>query len=196
MNRTAKIKRITREVEVELQLNLDGQGDTQLDTGIGFLDHMLDLLAWHSRFDLAITAKGDREVDDHHTVEDIGIALGEAFDCALGEAKGIRRYGSILLPMDESLVQVAIDASGRGLAVLATPFDGRIGAFDAQLIDEFFIAFARVGRLTLHASLLAGTNRHHMAEALFKGVGRALAEVVMRDEGASAEVPSSKGVLR
>jgi len=195
MNRTATVARTTREVEIKLQLTLDGGGETKIDTGIAFLDHMLDLLAWHSRFDLAIDAQGDREVDDHHTVEDIGIVLGEAFDTALGDAKGIRRYGSILLPMDEALAQVAIDASGRGLAVLPTPFDGRIGAFDAQLIDEFLIAFARSGRLTLHASLLAGTNRHHMAEALFKGVGRALAEVVKRD-GSSEEIPSTKGVLR
>ena len=195
MNRTATVARNTREVEIELRLNLDGQGETKIDTGIAFLDHMLHLLAWHSRFDLTIAARGDREVDDHHTVEDIGIALGEAFDSALSDAKGIRRYGSILLPMDESLAQVAIDASGRGLAVLPTPLDGRIGTFDAQLIDEFFIAFARAGRLTLHASLLAGTNRHHMAEALFKGVGCALAEVVKRD-GACGDIPSTKGVLR
>ena len=195
MNRTATLARNTLEVEIELKLNLDGYGETKIDTGIGFFDHMLELLACHGRFDLALTARGDREVDDHHTVEDVGIALGEAFDIALGDAKGVRRYSSILLPMDEALAQVAIDASGRGLAVLSTPFDGRIGAFDAQLIDEFLIAFARSGRLTLHASLLAGTNRHHMAEALFKGVGRALAEVVKRD-GASEEIPSTKGVLR
>ena len=195
MNRTATVARHTREVEIKLRLTLDGGGETKIDTGIAFLDHMLDLLAWHSRFDLAIHAQGDREVDDHHTVEDVGIALGEAFDTALGDAKGIRRYGSILLPMDEALAQVAIDASGRGLAMLPTPFTGRIGTFDAQLIDDFLIAFARSGRLTLHASLLAGTNRHHMAEAIFKGIGRALVEVVKRD-GASEEIPSTKGVLR
>ncbi len=195
MNRTTTLTRRTREVEIKLQLSLDGAGATQIDTGIGFLDHMLDLLAWHSQFNLTIAAKGDRQIDDHHTVEDVGIALGEAFDKALGDAKGVRRYGSTLLAMDEALAQVAIDASGRGLAVLPTPFDGRIGTFDAQLIDEFFIAFARAGRFTLHASLLAGTNRHHLAEALFKGVGRVLADVVKRD-GISDDIPSTKGVLR
>jgi len=195
MNRTAQITRRTREVEASVLLNLDGAGDIQISSGIGFLDHMLILMAWNAQFDLTITANGDHEVDDHHTVEDIGIALGEAFHNALGDAAGIVRYGWILLPMDEALAQVAIDASGRGLAVLPTPFDGSIGSFDSQLIDEFFIALARSGRLTLHATLLAGTNRHHMAEALFKGVGRALAQVVRRDE-ASQRIPSTKGVLR
>ena len=193
--RKSSAQRKTNETNISLSINLDGTGKHNISTGIGFFDHMLTLLAWNSQFDLTITARGDRQVDDHHTAEDVGIALGEAVDAALGDASGIARYGWILLPMDEALAQVAIDASGRGLAVLTTPFDGAIGGFDAQLIDEFLIAFARSSRLTLHASLLAGTNRHHMAEALFKGVGRALAAVVRRGD-TPEQIPSTKGVLR
>jgi imidazoleglycerol-phosphate dehydratase len=193
--RTARITRNTREVEIALSLDLDGRGDAQIDTQIGFFDHMLELFARHARVDLDVSARGDRRIDDHHTVEDVGIALGEAIDRALGDACGIRRYGFALLPMDEALVRIALDLSGRGLAVLDTPFDGTIGAFDAQLIDEFLVAFARSGRLSLHATLLAGTNRHHMAEALFKGLGRSLAEAVAPDPRFD-DVPSTKGVLR
>lgn len=195
MNRTATVERVTREVEIELRLNLDGQGLAAIETGVGFLDHMLEAMVRRARFDLAVTARGDTHVDDHHTVEDVGIAFGEALDRALGDARGVRRYGFCLLPMDEALAQVALDLSGRGLAVLATPLDGRIGAFDAQLVDEFFLSLTRSGRFTLHASLLAGTNRHHCAEALFKGVGRALGEAVERLNGCD-EIPSTKGVLR
>ena len=195
MNRTAQINRKTSEVEIELKLDLDGTGKIEIETGIGFLDHMLDLMARHGQLDLTVRARGDRQVDDHHTVEDVGIVLGEAIDTALGDAQGIRRYGSALLPMDDTLAQVAIDLSGRGLAVLPTPFDGQIGGFDAQLIDEFLIALSRSGRFTLHASLLWGTNRHHRAEALFKGLGRALADAVSRDDRVDG-IPSTKGTLR
>lgn len=195
MNRTATVERKTREVEIELRLDLDGEGTTQIDTGVGFFDHMLEAMARHARFDLTVTARGDTQVDDHHTVEDVGIAFGEALDRAIGDRVGIRRFGASLLPMDEALAQVALDLSGRGLAVLSTSLDGRIGAFDAQLVDEFLLAVARTGRLTLHASLLTGTNRHHCAEALFKGVGRALGDAVELVDGSDA-VPSTKGVLR
>ena len=195
MNRTATIERATREVKIELRLNLDGRGQATIETGVGFLDHMLENMARHAGFDLMIRAQGDIEVDDHHTVEDVAIALGEALDRALGDARGVRRYGFCLLPMDEALAQVALDLSGRGLAVLSTSLDGQIGTFDAQLVDEFFLSLARSGRFTLHASLLAGMNRHHCAEALFKGVGRALAEAVERLDGRDA-IPSTKGVLR
>ena len=195
MNRTAEVGRKTSEVEIALRLDLDGRGAASIDTGIGFFDHMLEQTARHSGFDLDVTATGDRHVDDHHTVEDVGIAFGEALDRALGEARGIQRYGWVLLPMDEALAQVVIDLSGRGLAVLSTPFDGQIGAFDAQLINEFLIAFARTGRLTLHASLLAGSNRHHRAEAIFKGLGQALGQAVARSDR-SESIPSTKGTLR
>lgn len=193
--RTAVVIRETTEVRIELTIGLDGVGTTSIETGIGFFDHMLTVLARHGRFDLSVRAKGDLNVDEHHTVEDVGIALGEAFDQALGDASGTRRYGSALLPMDEALAQVAIDLSGRGLAVLPTPFDGSVGAFNAQALDEFMIAFARSGRLTLHARLLAGINRHHCAEALFKGLGIALAESVDRT-GRIDGIPSTKGTLR
>ncbi len=195
MNRTAQIDRKTSEVEIELKLDLDGIGKAQIETGIGFLDHMLEGMARHGQFDLAVRAHGDRQVDDHHTVEDVGIVLGKAVDVALGDARAVRRYGSALLPMDDALAQIAIDLSGRGLAVLPTPFAGQIGGFDGQLIDEFLIAFARNGRLTLHASLLTGTNQHHRAEALFKGLGRALADAVTRDDRLDG-IPSTKGTLR
>ena len=195
MKRSAVIDRETTETAVKLELELDGRGNVVIDTGIGFFDHMLEQTARHGRLDLAVRASGDRRVDDHHTVEDVGITFGEAVDRALGESRGIRRYGWALIPMDEALAQIAIDMSGRGLAVLPTPFDGAIGSFDAQLIDEFLHALARAGRMTIHARLLAGHNRHHRAEALFKGLGVALREAVSLD-GESGEIPSTKGVLR
>jgi len=194
MNRTARVQRTTEEVTVNVQLDLDGSGNAKIQTGVGFLDHMLCLLAQRARIDVDITAQGDLDVGEHHTVEDVAIALGEALDTALGDGTGIRRYGSSLLPMDESLALVAIDLSGRAHTAFPTPLDGRIGNFDAQCIGEFFFAFARAGRLTLHLRLLAGENRHHQAEALFKGLGMALGQAIERVS--ETGVPSTKGVLR
>ncbi len=193
-DREAAISRRTNETDISLGLRLDGTGQPSVRTGIGFLDHMLTLFAVHGLFDLDLRVEGDREVDDHHTVEDVGIALGEAVSEALGERSGIRRYGAFTVPMDESLALVALDLSGRGGCWVETPFAGKIGAFDAELIEEFFVGFSRGGRLTLHARILAGKNRHHMAEALFKAFGRALDEAIAIDPRRDG-VPSSKGSL-
>ena len=194
--RTASITRKTGETDISLTLNLDGKGDSSLSTGCGFLDHMLTLFARHGRFDLTVQAKGDTWVDDHHTVEDVGITLGDAFAQALGEKRGVTRYGSTILPMDEALILTAVDLSGRGLLCydLAIPTE-KVGTFDTQLTGEFFAAFARRADLTLHVKQLAGTNSHHIIEGAFKSLARSLRTAVAIDPAAAGEVPSTKGVL-
>ena len=194
--RTATIQRTTAETDISLSLNLDGSGKGELNTGIGFLDHMLSLFARHGRFDLAISCKGDTGVDDHHSAEDIGIALGEALKAALGDKRGIRRYGSLMLPMDEALVLCALDLSGRAtLRYRASIPSQKIGTFDTELIQEFFLAFTRKAGLTLHLRQLDGENSHHIAEAMFKAFGRALSQAVKIDPLYADEIPSTKGVL-
>jgi len=193
-NRRVEIHRKTDETDIEGRLDLDGSGKYKIDTGIGFLNHMLSLLTKHGLFDLELTVKGDLEVDFHHTVEDVGISLGKAIDESLGEKEGIRRYGTAIIPMDESLGMVSIDLSGRTAYRIDTPLNGKIGTFDAELIEEFFIAVSRGGSLTLHAKVFYGRNAHHMAEALFKAFGRALDEATRIDERVVG-VPSTKGKL-
>ena len=194
--RKADIARKTAETDVTLVLCLDGEGKADVDTGVGFLDHMLTLLARHGRFDLAVKCVGDTRVDDHHSTEDIGIALGEAFRRALGDKRGICRYGSILLPMDEALVACAVDLSGRSLLRYdLTPRARKVGTFDTELVEEFFLAFTRTAGMTLHIKQLDGKNTHHILEAAFKGVGRALRQAVAGDADAADEIPSTKGTL-
>lgn len=194
--RKADIARKTAETDVTLVLCLDGEGKADVDTGVGFLDHMLTLLARHGRFDLAVKCVGDTRVDDHHSTEDIGIALGEAFRRALGDKRGICRYGSILLPMDEALVACAVDLSGRSLLRYdLTPRARKVGTFDTELVEEFFLAFTRTAGMTLHIKQLDGKNTHHILEAAFKGVGRALRQAVAVDADAADEIPSTKGTL-
>ena len=194
--RTATITRRTNETDIALKLELDGGGESQISTGVGFLDHMLTLLARHGRFDLELTCKGDTWVDDHHSVEDIGIALGQAFAQALGDKRGVRRYASLCLPMDEALILCAVDLSGRGgyYEDLAIPTE-KIGSFDSQLVYEFMEAFAVNARLTLHLRKLAGRNSHHIAEGAFKALARALREAVSIDPEFQDEIPSTKGTL-
>lgn len=194
--RTAKEERVTKETQIGLTLNLDGTGLAEIATGCGFLDHMLTLFAAHGLFDLALSCSGDTEVDYHHTTEDIGITLGKAFLDALGDKKGIRRYGSFLLPMDEALVAVSLDLSGRALLCcdLSVPAQ-KVGDFDTELCEEFLQAFSRTAGVTLHVRQLAGKNAHHIIEAVFKGLARALREAVQIDERARDVVPSTKGVL-
>lgn len=194
--RSADIKRTTAETDITLQLCLDGSGHSDINTGVGFLDHMLTLFARHGRFDLKVTCKGDTYVDDHHSTEDIGIALGEAFAQALGDKRGIRRYGSMLLPMDEALILCSVDLSGRSLLrySLVMPSQ-KVGSFDTELVEEFFTAFCRTASVTLHLRQLDGTNTHHIIEAAFKGFGRAMRDAVSIDPDASGEIPSTKGVL-
>ena len=192
--RTAEIIRKTAETDIMLTLNLDGTGKADIATGCGFLDHMLTLFAHHGCFDLTGKCKGDTWVDDHHTVEDVGICLGKAFSDALGEKRGITRYGSFLLPMDESLILSAVDISGRsylGYDLQIPTF--KIGTFDTELVEEFFLAFVRNCPMSLHIRQLAGKNSHHIVEATFKGVARALKEAVATD--GSDTIPSTKGVL-
>ena len=194
--RNATIDRKTAETDIRLQLELDGTGKSSIDTGCGFLDHMLTLFAKHGRFDLMVTCKGDTQVDDHHTVEDIGIALGQAFKKAVGDKKGICRYGNMILPMDESLILSAVDLSGRcylGYA-LEIPTQ-KVGSFDTELDQEFWMAFARNGELTLHIRQLAGFNSHHIIEGAFKSVARSLRQAVAIDLACADEIPSTKGVL-
>ena len=194
--RSAQIERKTAETDVRLTLSLDGAGRAQIDTGVGFLDHMLTLFAAHGRFDLTVRCAGDTQVDDHHSVEDVGIALGDAVAQALGEKRGIRRYGSMLLPMDEALVLCAVDLSGRSCLRMQAAFPSqKIGAFDTELVEEFFTAFARRAGATLHLRQLDGTNSHHIAEAMFKAFGRALSEAVSLDARLAGEIPSTKGAL-
>ncbi|MCI7096103.1 MAG: imidazoleglycerol-phosphate dehydratase HisB [Clostridiales bacterium] len=194
--RTAQIKRTTLETDISLTLNLDGTGKSQIATGCGFLNHMLTLFAAHGRFDLTVTCRGDTDVDDHHSVEDIGICLGKAFSQALGDRRGITRYGSFLLPMDEALILTAVDISGRSSLgyQLEIPTE-KIGAFDTELVEEFFLAFVRSCPMSLHIRKLAGTNSHHIAEGAYKSVARALRAAVAMDASAPDAVPSTKGVL-
>ena len=194
--RTAKLRRTTGETDVAVVLDLDGTGKSEISTGCGFLDHMLTLFARHGRFDLTVQAKGDTWVDDHHTVEDVGITLGDAFAQALGEKRGVTRYGSTILPMDEALILTAVDLSGRGLLCydLDIPTE-KVGTFDTQLAGEFFAAFARRADLTLHVKQLAGANSHHIIEGAFKSLARSLRAAVAIDPAAAGEVPSTKGVL-
>jgi len=194
--RRSAIARKTAETDITLTLDLDGTGKSSVDTGVGFLDHMLTLFARHGRFDLCVTCKGDTGVDDHHSTEDIAITLGKAFREALGDKRGICRYADITLPMDEALVLAAVDVSGRGMLCFNASFKTeKIGTFDTELVEEFFIAFATNAGITLHIRQLAGTNSHHIAEAVFKAVARALRGAVAKDPDAPDEVPSTKGVL-
>lgn len=194
--RTAEILRNTAETKIALKLTLEGTGAGKIQTGCGFLDHMLTLFAKHGRFDLDITCEGDTWVDDHHTVEDVGIALGQAFAEALGEKRGINRYGSQILPMDESLVLCAVDFSGRAYLGFELPIPSRkIGTFDSELVEEFWLGFVRNAQATLHIRLLTGTNSHHIVEGAFKAAGRALRAAVAIDPDFSDEIPSTKGVL-
>ena len=194
--RTAEIVRETAETSVRLTLDLDGTGKHDIDTGVGFLDHMLTLLARHGRFDLTVRCRGDVQVDDHHSVEDIGICLGQAFKKALGDKRGICRYGYMLLPMDEALILSSSDLSGRSFLVyeLSIPTE-KIGTFDTQLTEEFFTAFASNAGITLHIRQLGGKNSHHIVEGAFKSVARSLRKAVAIDPDCSGEVPSTKGVL-
>jgi imidazoleglycerol-phosphate dehydratase len=194
--RTGKVTRATKETEVTLSLNLDGTGRTEIATGIGFLDHMLELLARHSRIDVTIKAKGDLHVDQHHTTEDVGIVLGQAFKQALGDMRGITRYADVLMPMDETLSRVALDISGRAVLVFRVEFPrDKIGEFDVDLVREFFQAFASNAGVTLHVETLYGDNSHHVAESCFKGLARALRAAVALDPAAPGEVPSTKGSI-
>jgi imidazoleglycerol-phosphate dehydratase len=194
--RKASIRRTTKETDVEVAVDLDGTGIGTISTGIGFLDHMLDLLARHSRIDLAVNAKGDLHIDHHHTTEDVGIALGQAVRRALGDMKGIARYADVHLPMDEALTRVAVDISGRPFLVFTVGFDrDKIGAFDTALVREWFQAFAVNAGVTLHVETLYGSNDHHIAESCFKGLARALRAAVAIDPRAAGEVPSTKGSL-
>lgn len=194
--RTATLNRRTAETEIALTLDLDGVGTSQVDTGCGFLDHMLTLFARHGRFDLQVSCKGDTYVDDHHTVEDIGICLGDAFAQTLGEKRGIRRYGSAILPMDEALILTAVDSSGRGMLCyeMNIPTE-KVGTFDTELTEEFLLAFTRRSDMTLHVRQLAGTNSHHIIEGMFKSLARTLREAVSIDPDFADEIPSTKGVL-
>jgi len=194
--RKASVKRETAETKISLAINLDGAGKADIATGIGFLDHMLTLLARHSLIDLTITGKGDLEVDDHHTAEDVGIALGQAFREALGDKKGITRYADCLMPMDETLTRVALDISGRPFLVFRTAFPTqKIGTFDAELVREWFQAFTINAGITLHVETLYGANSHHIAESCYKGLARVLRHAVAIDAQAKDRVPSTKGTL-
>ena len=194
--RKSEIKRKTAETDIELSIALDGEGISNIDTGCGFLDHMLTLFASHGGFDLDVKCKGDVEVDYHHTVEDIGIVLGKAFSKALGDKKGIYRYGDITLPMDEALILCAVDVSGRGESYYSLQIPSyKVGDFDTELVEEFFRAFARDAGVTLHVRQLAGANSHHIIEGAFKALGRALSRAVAIDERSKDEIPSTKGVL-
>jgi imidazoleglycerol-phosphate dehydratase len=194
-HRKAEVKRKTKETEVALKLDLDGSGKHSIQTGIPFFDHMLSLLAYHSSIDLFLRAKGDIGVDSHHTVEDVGICLGEGIKEALREAKGIQRYGMAMIPMDETLGSVVLDLSMRPCLVFHMKLRrSKIGTFDLELVEEFFRALCNHGRITLHINLLYGKNSHHMVEAVFKGFGRALRQAVSFDERKSS-IPSTKGLL-
>ena len=194
--RTAEINRKTNETDIKLSLNLDGTGKSEINTGCGFLDHMLALFARHGGFDLTVSCKGDTYVDYHHTVEDIGIALGDAFKSALGDMRGITRYGSFILPMDESLIMTAVDISGRAhLSYDLTIPAQKVGDFDTELTEEFYLGFVRHAAVTLHIKQLSGTNSHHIIEGAFKSVARSLAAAVKIDQNRRYEIPSTKGVL-
>ena len=194
--RTAQIKRTTKETDIFLSLNLDGTGKAEIDTGVGFFDHMLTLFAHHGRFDLTVNCKGDTQVDAHHSVEDIAICLGKCFAEALGDMKGVTRYGDIILPMDETLILCAVDLSGRSCLRynLEIPAQ-KVGEFDTELTEEFFESFVRNANITLHIRQLDGVNSHHIIEGAFKAFARALAKAVKLDPALADEIPSSKGVL-
>ena len=191
-----QIIRKTAETDINLEITLDGSGKSSVDTGCGFLDHMLTLFAKHGRFDLDVTCKGDVQVDYHHTAEDIGIVLGQAFAQAVGDKKGIVRYGNFILPMDEALILSAVDISGRAYLGydLAIPTE-KVGDFDTELVEEFWLAFVRNAQVTLHIRQLAGTNSHHIIEGAFKSVARSLKAAVAIDPDFADEIPSTKGVL-
>jgi imidazoleglycerol-phosphate dehydratase len=194
--RKASLRRTTKETDVEVAVDLDGTGNAAISTGIGFLDHMLDLLARHSRIDVNVTARGDLHIDHHHTTEDVGIALGQALKQALGDMRGITRYADVHVPMDEALTRVAIDVSGRPFLVFKAEFvRDKVGAFDTELVEEWFRAFATNAGITLHVETLYGTNDHHIAESCFKGLARALRAALAIDPRAAGEVPSTKGRL-
>lgn len=211
--RTAEIIRNTAETQIALSLSLDGSGKSEVKTGCGFLDHMLTLFAKHGRFDLTVTCHGDTWVDDHHTVEDVGIVLGQAFREALGDKKGVYRYGSCVLPMDEALILSAVDLSGRDFLGYELPIPDerltlqeglsfqlpiptkQVGSFDTELVQEFFLGFVRNAGITLHIRLLAGSNSHHIIEGAFKSVARSMGQAVKIDQAFAHEIPSTKGVL-
>ena len=194
--RTSELERKTAETQIFLSLNLDGTGSSEVDTGCGFLNHMLTLFAKHGRFDLKVSCKGDTDVDDHHTVEDIGICLGQAFWEALGDLRGVTRYGNMVLPMDEALILSAVDLSGRGyLGYDLQITTEKVGTFDTELVQEFWLAFTRTGAITLHLRQLAGTNSHHIIEGAFKSAARSLRQAVSIDNAGKDEIPSTKGVL-
>ena len=194
--RTSELERKTAETQIFLSLNLDGTGSSEVDTGCGFLNHMLTLFAKHGRFDLKVSCKGDTDVDDHHTVEDIGICLGQAFREALGDLRGVTRYGNMVLPMDEALILSAVDLSGRGyLGYDLQITTEKVGTFDTELVQEFWLAFTRTGAITLHLRQLAGTNSHHIIEGAFKSAARSLRQAVSIDNAGKDEIPSTKGML-
>jgi imidazoleglycerol-phosphate dehydratase len=194
--RKGDITRKTKETDIAVAVSIDGSGRSEIATGIGFLDHMLDLLARHSRMDITARAKGDLHIDDHHTAEDVGIALGQAVRQALGDMKGITRYADVHLPMDEALTRVAVDVSGRPFLVFKAEFArDKIGTFDTQLVNEWFQAFAMHAGITLHVETLYGSNDHHIAESCFKGLARALRTAFAIDPQAANEIPSTKGKL-
>jgi imidazoleglycerol-phosphate dehydratase len=194
--RKGAVSRKTKETDVAVEVNLDGEGRSQIETGIGFFDHMLDLLARHSRIDITVKAKGDLHIDQHHTTEDVGIALGQAVKKALGDMKGITRYADVHVPMDEALTRVALDVSGRPYLVFKADFSrDKVGTFDTELVEEWFRAFAMNAGLTLHVAALYGSNDHHIAESCFKGLARALRQALSIDPRAANEVPSTKGSL-
>lgn len=194
--RTAEVERNTNETKIRIELNLDGRGESETDTGIGFMDHMLTLFAKHGRFDLKAVCKGDTEVDFHHSTEDLGIALGTAFKQALGEKKGIVRYGSVTLPMDEALILSAVDLSGRCYLNYKVDIPAeKVGDFDTELVSEFFMGFARASESTIHLIQLDGFNSHHIIEAVFKSAARSLKQAVAFEPGFEEDTPSTKGVL-
>lgn len=194
--RTATIQRETKETEIRLDLNLEGTGKGDIQTGCGFLDHMLELFAAHGKFDLTLRCQGDNHVDDHHTVEDVGIVLGQALCQALGDKRGITRYGSFTLPMDEVLMVCALDLSGRSYLRMQVEIPSeKVGTFDTELVKEFMLAFTRQGEMNLHFVMLAGGNSHHVIEAMFKSLGRALSQAVAMDPKGPDQIPSTKGML-
>ena len=192
--RTAQIARKTNETDIQLSLNLDGRGESSIESGVGFLDHMLTLLSRHGRMDLKLTCHGDTYVDDHHTVEDVGICLGQAFAQALGDLRGVERFGHSVLPMDEALILAAVDLSGRGMLCWDVPMPTeKVGTFDTELVKEFWLAFTRKAGCTFHLRKLAGENSHHLIEGVFKAAGRSLKQAVART--GRDEIPSTKGSL-
>ncbi len=194
--RESVIVRKTAETDIKLELNIDGSGNSKIDSGCGFLNHMLTLFSRHGRFDLNLSCKGDTNVDYHHTAEDIGICLGKAFTEALGDLRGITRYGSMILPMDETLMLSAIDISGRGFLSFDCIFPTeKIGDFDSELVKEFWLGFVRSFNVTLHIKMISGENSHHIAEAIFKSVARAISSATLKDARFPNEIPSTKGVL-